>query len=228
MLETLGIVEACFGSSRFRCMASRKLGGRSLLEWVVRRVTDCTRLDGVVVLACGGADDRLLGELVPSDVPIFADDRLDPLDLFARALERYPAEAAVRVQGDNPFVDPALIDRLVTSTEWDGYCDYAGYCSQDGRPATLSPVGVFAEWFRSGALRRAARSARHPDDRNEVTRYLYTHPEKFCLRLIPAPEELDRHDVRLTIDAEEDWDHALEIFEALGPEAFPRRCEVSG
>ncbi len=113
-----------------------------------------------------------------------------------------------------------MIERLVTSAEWHRNCDYAGYCSQDGHPATLSPVGVFAEWFRSSALRRAARSARHPDDRNEVTRYFYTHPEKFCLRLIPAPEEIDRGDVRLTIDDEEDWDHALEIFEALGPEAL--------
>jgi len=201
-------------------MASRKLGGRSLLEWVVRRVTDCTRLDGVIVLACGGVDDSLLHELVPSDVPIHLSDGSDPLDQFTRALQRYPAEAVVRVEADSPFVDPALIDRLVTSAEWDGYCDYVGYCLQDGRPAIRSPVGVFAEWFRSDALRRAARSARHPDDRNEVTRYLYTHPKEFCLRLIPAPEEIDRHDVRLTIDAEEDWDHALEIFEALGPEAL--------
>ena len=220
MLETLGIVQAHLGSQRFRCMASRKLGGRSLLEWVVRRVTDCTRLDGVIMLACGSGDDDLLNDLVPSDVPIFVDDGSDPLDRFTHALERYPAEAAVRVQGDNPFVDPALIDRLVTSAEWHGDCDYAGYCSQDGRPATLSPVGVFAEWFRSSALRRAARSARRHDDRNEITRYLYTHPEKFRLRLIPAPEEIDRDDVRLTIDEEEDWDHALEIYEALGPEAL--------
>jgi spore coat polysaccharide biosynthesis protein SpsF (cytidylyltransferase family) len=94
------------------------------------------------------------------------------------------------------------------------------YCSRDGRPAILSPVGVYAEWFRSAALRRVARAARSRVDREQVTRYIYSHPEEFNLRLIPAPAEIDRDDVRLTVDIEEDWDHALAIFEALGPEAL--------
>ncbi|HZZ28429.1 MAG TPA: hypothetical protein VFE46_10545 [Pirellulales bacterium] len=38
------------------------------------------------------------------------------------------------------------------------------------------------------------------------------------MRLIPAPQGLDRDDVRLTIGSEEDWEHAQAIFEALGPE----------
>ena len=84
----------------------------------------------------------------------------------------------------------------------------------------MSPVGVCAEWFRVRALRRAARAAKDPADRQQVTRYLYSHPEKFNLRLIPAPEGIDREDVRLTIASDEDWDHALAIYDALGPEAL--------
>ena len=52
MLRNLGIVQLYFQAPRFRANAMRKLGGRSLLEWVVRRVTDSMRLDGVIVLAC--------------------------------------------------------------------------------------------------------------------------------------------------------------------------------
>ena len=37
MFATLGIVEACRDSPRFKAKAARKLGGKSLLEWVVRR-----------------------------------------------------------------------------------------------------------------------------------------------------------------------------------------------
>ncbi len=51
-----------------------------------------------------------------------------------------------------------------------------------------------------------------------MTAYFHAHPEKFSLRLIPVPPELDRDDVRLTIGGEEDWEHAQTIFEALGPE----------
>jgi spore coat polysaccharide biosynthesis protein SpsF len=220
MLRTLGIVQACSDSGGFRCIAQRKLGGQSLLEWVVRRVTDCMRLDGVIVVACDAADHHFIRELVPMDVPVFVGSQPDALGRFARALEEYPAEAVVRVPGDNPFIDPALIDRLVTTAEAHPSCDYMSYCSRDGRPAILSPVGVYAEWFRSAALRRVARAARSRVDREQVTRYIYSHPEEFNLRLIPAPAEIDRDDVRLTVDIEEDWDHALAIFEALGPEAL--------
>jgi spore coat polysaccharide biosynthesis protein SpsF len=188
------------------------------LEWVVRRVTDCARLSGVIVVACDAAEQRFVSRLVPCDVPVFTSSEPDALSRFVRALENYPADAVVRVAGDNPFIDPALIDRLVTTAESHCECDYVSFCSRDGRPATLSPVGVYAEWFRARALQRASRGKTTAADREHVTRYLYTHPEKFKLRFIPAPSEIDRDDVRLRVDHEEDWEHALTIFDALGPE----------
>ena len=87
-------------------------------------------------------------------------------------------------------------------------------------PAILSSVGLFAEWCRTDALRRASEEVTLQSDREQVTSYLYSHPEKFAVRLIPAPPGLDRDDVRLTIDSEEDWDHAQTIFEALGPDSL--------
>jgi spore coat polysaccharide biosynthesis protein SpsF len=218
MLRNIGVVEACFHSQRFRSNAMRRLDGRSLLEWVIRRVTDAMRLDGVIVVACKAADRDAVRRLVPSDVPIFFGESDDALANMIKALEHYPAEGAVRVLGDNLYIDPGLIDRLVTAAETHTDCDYVSYSLRDGRPAILSPVNVYAEWFRGSALRRANRLARSQLDREEVTRYLYSHPDKFSLRLIPAPAEIDREDVRLTVDIDEDWDHVLAIYEALGPE----------
>jgi spore coat polysaccharide biosynthesis protein SpsF len=218
MLRNIGIVHACLHSSHFRGNLLRKLGGRSLLEWVIRRVTDSMRLDGVIVVADRREDRDCVTALVPSDVPICFVDGNDQLAGIAKALEEYPADGVVYVRGDNLFTDSALIDRLVTSAEENPNCDYVTYCSRDGQPAILSPVGVYAEWFRAQALRKANRSARSEPDRRHVTRFIYSHPEKFQLRLIPAPAEIDRDDVRLTVDIEEDWDHVLAIYEALGAE----------
>jgi spore coat polysaccharide biosynthesis protein SpsF (cytidylyltransferase family) len=215
MLKNLGIVQTSFHLPRFRSNASRRLGGRSLLEWVIRRVTDSMRLDGVIVV-CETRDYCGLRPLVPNDVPIFFGAGNDALARFTRALEQYEAEAVVRVGGDNLFIDPALIDQLVTTAESTASCDYASYCLHDGRPAILSPVSVYAEWFRTSALRKANRLARDRLDREQVTRYICAHPAKFHLQLIPAPAEIDREDVRLTVDMEEDWDHALAIYDALG------------
>jgi spore coat polysaccharide biosynthesis protein SpsF len=194
------------------------MGGKPVLEWVVRRATDCQRLDGVIVVTSAASENQFLSQLVPLDVPLFTGYREDALGCFRAALDDYPAEAAVRICARSPFIDPVLIDRLVSTAEADPEYDYVGYCSRDGRPAILSPVGVYAEWVRASALRRAAHRARSRADRQQATRYLYAHPDKFKIRLIPAPEQIDREDVRLTVDIEEDWEHALAIFEALGPD----------
>lgn len=219
MLKTMGIIQACFPAGRCACRLDRRFGGQRLLQWVVRRVTDSMRLDGVMVLACDAAEHQYVRDLVPPDVPVFlAREGSDPLGRFLRALEEFPAESVVRVRGDNPFVDPVLIDRLVTTAEANPACDYVSYCSHDGRPAILSPVGIYAEWFRAPALRLAARGKVGRAERESVTGAIYARPEKFNLRFIPVPEQLDRDDVRLTLLLEEDWDNALTIFDALGPD----------
>lgn len=218
MLKNLGIVQACFSSPRLRFNSARKIGGKSVLEWVVRRVTDCQRLDGVIVLTSDAVENHFVSQLVPLDVPVFVSNRPDALGRFVAAIDEYPAESIVRVCADYPFTDPMLIDRLITTAEAHANCDYVSYWSRDGRPAILSPVGMYAEWIRTAALRKAHRKATTPAERSAVTQCLYSHPESFNLRLIPAPTRIDRDDVRLKVDFEEDWEHALTIYEALGPE----------
>jgi spore coat polysaccharide biosynthesis protein SpsF len=222
MLGTLGIVQVRSDASephrRRGNRDTRNFGGKPLLEWVVRRVTDSQRLDGVIVVLGDSPAEREIAALVPPDVPVFFSDSGDALARLTDALQEYEANAVVRVCVDSLFIDPVLIDRLVCSAESQHRCDYVGYCQADGRPAILSPLGVFAEWCRADSLREANRLAEHQADRDQVTRYIYSHPERFNIRLIPVPAALDRDDVRLAIESEEDWEHAQTIYDALGPD----------
>ena len=214
---TLGIVEVRQDAASNKI--ARRLGGKSLLEWVVRRVTDCQTLDRVVVVLSDRELDRQVAALVPPDVSVFIGKAADALGRFVEAIDAYPCSAIVRVCADNPFIDPVLIDRLARlAAKEDGY-DYVGYCSRDGMPAIGSPLGVYAEWMPVAALLRADREA-PPTDRQDVTRYLYSHPERFRVRLVRVPSALDRGDVRLRIEDEEDWEHVQAIYEALGPEEW--------
>jgi len=220
MLRTLGIVQACVTDDEAHARMARRLRGKTVLEWVVRRVTDALQLDGVIVVTQEAPGSTFVLDTVPADVPVHVARQFDPLGQIAATIEAFPAEAAVLVRADNPFVDPGLIDRLVATARAQPDCDYVSYCLRDGRHAILSPVGVYAEWFKAAALWKAQRLARSTADRADAMRYLYSHPERFKLRLIPAPAQIDRDDVRLAVEHEEDWDHALAIFDALGSEEF--------
>jgi spore coat polysaccharide biosynthesis protein SpsF len=226
MLKTLGIVQidASLGSGtavdRLAAISRRRFGGKPLLEWIVRRVTDAAQLDGVIALINDGEASPSLIQLVPPDVPVLVSRKSDSLSALADAIREYPCDGAVRVSVGSPFVDPEMIDRLAITAQANPGCDYISYSRSDGRPAILSSLGFFAEWLRGEAVKQADKRATIPADRQQATRFIYRHPELFQLRLIPIPESLDRDDVRLTLDVEEDWEHAHVIFDALGPEAL--------
>ena len=222
MYNTLGIVQP-YGLAENRGRLARKLGGKSLLEWVVRHVTDCQRLDRVVVVLGPGRAEQAIADLCPPDVPVFIGSRGDALGCCIEALGQFPCQSLVRVYADHPYTDPVLIDRLVKTADEHPSCDYISYCFRDGKPAILSSVGVFGEWCLADALRRAHAEAKRPADREHVTRYLFSHPEKFNIRLIPAPEELDRQDLRLGLQGEEEWERIQAIYEAHGSDAVDWR-----
>jgi spore coat polysaccharide biosynthesis protein SpsF (cytidylyltransferase family) len=229
MLTTLGIVQVDVpvgdrsAADHAMAILRRRFGGKSLLEWVVRRVTDSAQLDGVIALTHVGAAGESLVPLVPPDVPVLVSRKPDALGALADAVREYPCEGAVRVSVGSPFVDPEMIDRLAITAHAHPGCDYISYCRSDGRPAILSSLGLFAEWFRGAAVKQADKRATIPADRRQATRFIYRQPEMFQLRLIPIPEPLDRDDFRLTLDVEEDWEHAHAIYDALGPEALDWR-----
>jgi len=224
MGNSIGLVEVGLGQSTspengIASLALRKLGGKSLVEWVARRVTEATHLDGVIAVLGDTPEQREFGQLIPLDIPVCYSSRPDPLARVAEAISEYRATEIVYVSVESPFVDPQMIDRLLMTAKSNPTCDYISYCSQNGQ-AARSRLGVLAEWCRAESLKRANREATAPADRNDITRYLCGHPELFQLRLMPLPERLDRDDVRLVLNVEEDWDHAEAIVEALGAEAL--------
>jgi spore coat polysaccharide biosynthesis protein SpsF (cytidylyltransferase family) len=226
MLGTLGIVQLYLSHlpaeqiRRTEQFLQRQLMGKTLLEWIVRRATEAQRLEGVIVLVGPGEAERRLAALVPADVPVCMSDALDPLGACVKALEQFRSEAVVLIEADAPFLDPALIDRLASTGIAHPECDYISYCLSGQGPTELSKIGVFAQWCKSDALRKARRRATSAEDRCDPARFLYSHPEMFQLRLLPTPAGLDRADVRLRVTCEEDWDNAIAIAEALGPDAL--------
>lgn len=223
MTSTIGIV--CIPSAE--CQAGskhiRKFGNRSLLELIVRRLTDSQRLDRVLVVAGKEFEGGLLTEFVPPDVAVHFSDQPDVLGRLVCALAVSGAGAAVVIEAEHPFVDPILIDRLVTTAQSHPQCDYIGFCFRDGRPVIHSPLGTFAEWFRADALRRADREARTAEERNLITRFVCSRPELFHLRFIPVPDALEPGTLRLSVDDHESWEHAQTIYDWMGPEALDWR-----
>jgi len=120
MVRTLGVIPARFASTRFPGKPLASLGSRTMLEEVWRRTVMARRIDRVVVAtedgriveACRrfGADARMTSPDHPSGT-----DRV--AEIVAAEPER--PDLVLNVQGDEPFVSPATLDRLVEALEAD-------------------------------------------------------------------------------------------------------------
>ena len=221
MAITLGVVELLPPNETSAAgpmfgMARRRFAGKSLLEWVVRRMSDAEQLRQLYILTPDTEPCRTLAECAPPDVRLHFSTEGDSLSRLADFCQHHRCEGIVRLSVAQPFVDPALVDRLVISAHGS---DYAAYHGESRDLACGSPVGVFAEYFSVTGILKADREARDAE-RQDPRQFFLAHPEMFLLKFLAVPKQLDRDDLRLLIETEEDWEHVQLVFDALGPECL--------
>lgn len=224
MTATIGVIcvspDSCHSNKKHHW----RFGSRSLLELVARRLTDCQQLDEILVVAGPGFERSRLADAVPPDVTVHGSDRLDTLGQLLSAIEATGAAAVVKADLEHPFIDPILVDRLVTTGRADANCDYVGFRLEDGRPMSDSPFSTFAEWCRADALRRADRLAPQPEPRHDLARLMGLHPQKFKLRFVPIPAAFESGKLRLAADEHDIWEQAQTIYDWLHPQGANGRA----
>jgi 3-deoxy-manno-octulosonate cytidylyltransferase (CMP-KDO synthetase) len=177
--STLAVIPARLGSTRLPRKPLHIIAGRTLLEWVWRRVSTIPLFDCVVVATDSeeiaeharaiGAPVELTSAAHPSGTDRVAEVARRP------AYEAY--ECVVNVQGDEPFVDRVhLADalRLVREAGWDV-----------GTVAT--PVASLSEW-RSSSVVKVVRGA------DGGALYFSRSPIPFVRDGEPSTEELQGGD----------------------------------
>lgn len=223
MLRTLGIVEVAPVDSRqaescldIGQLASTRFGGTTLLEWILRRVTDSQCLDGVITILERRVAKQV-AHIVPPDVPVLDTSEQNSLERILAAADRFPTRSIVRVGLRTPFIDPELIDRLVSAADNDPECDYVTYHSTVGENSTVSQLGLVAEWCRVAALRRAWKTVKAIDDL-DLSDFVAENESFFRTRFLRLPDALDRDDIRLTLSDRTDLENVEAIYDALGPD----------
>lgn len=114
-MSIIGIIPARFGSTRFPGKPIHPIAGKPLIQWVVERCKAATRLDRVVV----ATDDQRIAQVVEPfcEVSMTRSDHPSGTDRIAEVMENYPHEAAVNIQGDEPLIEPEVIDRVAAELD---------------------------------------------------------------------------------------------------------------
>jgi spore coat polysaccharide biosynthesis protein SpsF len=190
-----------------------ELRGRATLEYLLEALGHCARLDGLVVATSIDASDDATAALAQRcNTPCFRGPLEDVALRMLRAGEQHAADAIVRISGDSPLLDPALVDQAVDLFRA-GHVDLV----TNVHPRSF-PKGQSVEVIALAALRRAVTSMSRPEDREHVTTHLYAHPAGFSMRSFAA--DPPRPEVQLSIDDAADFRRCAAILAQLGEEPW--------
>ena len=127
-MKTYGIIPSRFGSSRFPGKPLALLAGKPLVAWVVEAVKKAKGLDEVLVAT---DDERIVAAvrqyggqavMTPSSLPS-GTDRIACAARNFLGRDFDDDDILVNIQGDEPLIDPALVEELAaklrTEAKWD-------------------------------------------------------------------------------------------------------------
>jgi len=210
-MNTVALVQARMGSTRLPGKVLLDLAGRPALAWTVERLSRSRKLSSLMVATSSQpADDAIEDFCLRMKVRCYRGSEDDVLDRFYQAARHSRAEVVVRLTGDNPLIDPLVVDSLIEAFE--ARQPEVAYVS-NANPTRTYPLGQNAEVMSFAALERAWLEDGDPRLREHVTQYIVRHPELFptyCVTHSP-----DYSYMRWTLDTRDDLEFLRRVCEAI-------------
>ena len=109
-MKVIGIIPARYGSTRFPGKPLALIAGRPLIRHVVERCQQAKSLAEVIV----ATDDTRIWEVAQNfcRAEMTAPDHPSGTDRVAEVAARWSCDAVLNIQGDEPLMDPAVIDAV--------------------------------------------------------------------------------------------------------------------
>jgi glutamate-1-semialdehyde 2,1-aminomutase/spore coat polysaccharide biosynthesis protein SpsF len=219
-MKTVAIIQARMGSTRLPGKVLQDLAGMPVLAWVVRAARATRGIDEVWVATSRAADDDAVARWCTDEgVPIYRGSERDVLDRYAGAVKASGAEIVVRLTGDCPLLDPAVVAETVRLRAMTG-ADYASNVD----PPTW-PDGLDCEVVTASVLLTAAAEAKRPSEREHVTVFVRNNRARFTAEtLVAALPGLAAE--RWTLDTPEDMAFLMAIAARLPTDRPPSFLEI--
>ena len=109
-MNILGIIPARYASTRFPGKPLHPIAGKPLIQHVVERCRLSKSLNEIIV----ATDDQRIADVAKqfSLVEMTSDQHPSGTDRIAEVVQRCECDGAVNIQGDEPLIDPAVVDAV--------------------------------------------------------------------------------------------------------------------
>ncbi len=198
------LVPARMKSKRLPRKALLDLSGDTTLGQQLERLRKSKHAEVIFCTSTLDEDKVLLEEAQKRGVKAYAGHPDDVIDRFLMVADNENAELLVRATGDNPVMDPELIDRMI---------EYHLNNNADYTTVEDVPIGFNAEVFSVSVLKKARTLVKNPLDTEYMTWFL-KDPKHFNVHVMPVRDE-EKADFRLTLDTPEDLEVIRKLYEGI-------------
>ena len=194
-------------SSRLPGKVMERVDHQPLLGHLIKRVRRTRSLTGFVVSTSVNAENDVIEEYcLENGVGCFRGAEDDVLGRTLASLKSTNADIGVTVFGDCPLLDPNIIDYAVEL-----FLDRKKYDFVGNNLRTTYPPGMDVEVYRTNALEDSDRRTTDIRIREHGTLYIRQHPERYSLKNFEATKSINRPDLYLGLDTQEDLAVVKEI-----------------
>jgi spore coat polysaccharide biosynthesis protein SpsF len=209
-VRVLAILQARMSSSRLPGKVLMDVLGQPMLARQIERIHRASHVDALCVATSIDASDDPIDELCRRMAVAVSRGSLDDvLDRYYRAALPYAPDHIVRLTGDCPLIDPAVIDQAIAMHLGGGF----DYTSNTLEPTY--PDGLDVEVCSFHSLQIAWREARLASQREHVTPFIKLQPQQFRIGQLRYHRDLSG--LRWTVDYQRDMDMVRRVYELLSP-----------
>jgi len=207
-LEIGAFIQARMTSQRLPGKVLGDLAGKPLLQYLIERLNRCQFLDRVVVLTSVECSDDPIAEFCHGGgIECFRGDLSNVAKRFLEALEKYRLEAFVRISGDSPLMDPALVDRLIeifSNNSWQVVTNVQ---------TRTFPSGQSVEIIEANTFRQGFHQMNQPEHFEHVTPWFYKNKDR--VKIFNHASKTNFSGVHLSVDTKTDFDLLSRIVAAF-------------
>lgn len=212
------IIQARTTSSRLPNKVLMNIEEKPMVLRVIQRVKQAKTLKQIILAIPEGRDNDPLEYFARENkVLCYRGSENDVLSRYYEAAKKFDAKTIVRITADCPFIDPKVIDQAVRAHQREK-ADYTSNVIE-----RTFPRGFGVEVFSFKALEKAYYEAEGNYRREHVTPYFFENPTLFKLHNVKAKKELNRPELRLTVDTQEDFALTEKIYSHFKNRMFASR-----
>ena len=200
----VGVVILCrYASSRLPGKILKEIEGISILDRIVAGVSTVTD-KYVVATSEESSDDIIEQHCMHNAIPVFRGSLDNVAERFYQAAENQKWDYAIRINGDNLFVNTRVLQQMLSLD------DLINYDLLSNVPGRTYPYGMSVEMIRL-SFYKSQMSNFSTWQKEHVTLYFYDNPELGIRHIIEWDDAVDGQRINLAIDTQEDFDKAVYI-----------------